>query len=294
MNILVTGATGFIGKNLTRELRKENNVYILGRYVGEPEQLGLSGFIMTEDIKKLSEYIKEKNIEGIVHLASLYLAVHKTENIKEMVLSNVYLGTAVLEAATDAGCVKWILNTGSIWQNYNVTGLEYNPVNLYAATKQAFIDIAQYYIDVFKIKFCTLKLSDTYGPNDTRRKIFNLFKEYSESGEVLKMSPGDQLIDVLYIDDVVSGFIHLIKLLSSKKQIENQYVLTSDQQIPLRQLANKFEEVSGKKLNIEWGGLPYRNREVMVPWKGPRLIGWEAKKTLEEGLKEYLFNRNEI
>lgn len=288
MNILVTGATGFIGTNLTRELRKEHNLFILGQFEGDPEKLNLPGYIMNDDINKLADYIKSNQIEGVIHLASLYLTVHTPEQIKDLVSSNVYFGTAVLEAASLAGTVKWFLNTGSIWQNYNVKGMEYNPVNLYAATKQAFIDMAKYYTDVFKIRFCTLKLCDTYGPNDTRRKIFKLFKDYSESGEVLKMSPGEQLIDLLYITDIVAGFAQLVKLLSEAADLNPEYVLSSGRQIPLKELASLFVKVSGRNLNIEWGGLPYRKREVMVPWKGEIVPGWKAKVSIEVGIFEFL------
>lgn len=288
MNILVTGATGFIGTNLTRELRKDHNLFILGQFEGDPEKLGLPGYVMTDDIPKLADFIRDNQIEGIIHLASLYLTVHKPEQVKDLVASNVYFGTAVLEAASLAGCVKWFLNTGSIWQNYNTKGMEYNPVNLYAATKQAFIDMAKYYSDVFDIKFCTLKLCDTYGPNDTRRKIFKLFKDYSESGETLKMSPGEQLIDLLYITDIVAGFIQLTKLMSEGANLKNEYVLSSGRQIPLKKLAALFIHVSGRKLNIEWGGLPYRKREVMIPWKGEIVPGWKAKVGVEEGIHKFL------
>ena len=288
MRILVTGATGFIGTNLTRELRKNNELFILGQFEGDPEKLGLPGIVMTGDIQRLADYIKVNEIEGIIHLASLYLTVHTPEQVKDLVLSNVYFGTAVLEAASLAGTVKWFLNTGSIWQNYNVKGAAYNPVNLYAATKQAFIDMAKYYTDVFGIKFCTLKLCDTYGPNDTRRKIFKLFKDYSESGEVLKMSPGEQLIDLLYITDIVAGFAQLVKLLSEGADLNSEYVLSSGQQIPLKELASMFIKVSGRNLNIEWGGLPYRKREVMVPWKGEIVPGWKALVRVEDGIRKFL------
>lgn len=288
MNIMVTGATGFIGTNLTRELNKQHKLFVLGQFDGDPEKLGLPGIIMTDDIQRLADYIKEKEIEGIIHLASLYLTIHTPEQVKELVSSNVYFGTAVLEAASLAGCVKWFLNTGSIWQNYNVKGTAYNPVNLYAATKQAFIDMAKYYSDVFGIKFCTLKLCDTYGPNDTRRKIFKLFKDYSESGEVLKMSPGEQKIDLVYITDIIAGFIRLAELLASDAELKDEYVLTSGEQIPLKELANHFCEVSGRKLNIEWGGRPYRDREVMVPWKGTPVPGWKAEVDVDKGIMLYL------
>ncbi len=287
MNILVTGATGFIGTNLTAELRKEHNLFILGQFAGDPEKLGLPGCVMTDDIEALSGYMKDNQIEGIIHLASLYLTVHTPGQIKDLVSSNVFFGTAVLEAASMAG-VRWFLNTGSIWQNYNVRDTEYNPVNLYAASKQAFIDMAKYYTDVFGIRFCTLKLCDTYGPNDTRRKIFKLFKDISESGEVLKMSPGEQLMDILYISDIVRGFSRLADLLAGDACLKAEYVLSSGEQIPLKQLAGTFERVSGRKLNIEWGGRPYRDREVMVPWKGGTVPGWKAEVTLEDGIRLFL------
>lgn len=288
MRILVTGATGFIGTNLTRELRKNNELFILGQFEGDSEKLGLPGIVMTDDIQRLADYIKVNKIEGIIHLASLYLTVHTPEQVKDLVSSNVYFGTAVLEAASLAGCVKWFLNTGSIWQNYNTKGTEYNPVNLYAATKQAFIDMAKYYSDVFGIKFCTLKLCDTYGPNDTRKKLFKLFKDYSESGEVLKMSPGGQKIDLIYITDIIAGFIRLAELLASDAELGDEYVLTSGRQIPLKELAQLFCDVSGRKLNIEWGGRPYRDREVMVPWKGTPVPDWEAKVKVEQGIRLFL------
>lgn len=288
MKILVTGATGFIGTNLTRELRKKHELFILGQFEGDPEKLGLPGIVMTDDIKRLADYIKANEIEGVIHLASLYLTVHTPEQVKDLVSSNVYFGTAVLEAASLAGCVKWFLNTGSIWQNYNTKGTEYNPVNLYAATKQAFIDMAKYYSDVFGIRFCTLKLCDTYGPNDTRRKLFKLFKDYSESGEVLKMSPGEQKIDLIYITDIIAGFTQLAELLSGDTELADEYVLTSGRQIPLRELAQLFCEVSGRKLNIEWGGRPYRDREVMVPWIGTPVPNWKATVNVEKGIKQFL------
>lgn len=288
MNILVTGATGFIGTHLVAELRKSHQVFILGQFPGDPEKLGLPGYIMDDDIPCLAGYMREHRISGIIHLASLYLTVHKPEQIRTLVDSNICFGTSVLEAASLSGCVRWFLNTGSIWQNFRSASDAYRPVNLYAATKQAFIDMARYYTDVFGIRFCTLKLCDTYGPGDPRPKIFKLFKDCSESGEVLKMSPGEQLLDILYISDVVSGFCRLVELLASDQPLGEQYVLSSGEHRSLRSLAATFERVSGRPLPIEWGGRPYREREVMVPWRGPILPGWKANVDLETGIRLFL------
>lgn len=288
MNILVTGATGFIGSHLVDSLRKNHQLFILGQFPGDAEKLSLPGTVADGDIPRLASFLRDHQISGIIHLASLYLTTHKPEQVKDLVASNVGFGTEVLEAASLSGSVQWFLNTGSIWQNYRAKEMEYNPVNLYAATKQAFIDMARYYTEVSGIRFCTLKLCDTYGPFDPRPKIFKLFKEYSESGEVLKMSPGGQLLDILFITDIVAGFSRLVDLLASGETLADQYVLSSGTQRSLRSIADTFVRVSGRKLNIEWGGRPYRDREVMIPWKGPVLPGWAPKVDLETGIRLFL------
>lgn len=268
-NILLTGATGFVGSNFIKQLKYKYNIHLLVRPSSKIVQTE-NVFVYEDNILALMGYLKNHQIEGIVHLASLYIAEHKTDEIKYMVLSNIYLGTAMLEAAKLAG-IQWFLNTGSIWQNYNVPDYSdaYCPVNLYAATKQAFITMAKYYTETSGIRFCTLKLCDTYGEKDTRKKVFTLFEQIAKSGEVLDMSPGEQLLDIVHVNKVVSEFEKLIDALSDGKVLSlSEYVVTSGGHVRLKDLAIQYEKEHGVKLNINWGGRSYRQREVMQPYKG--------------------------
>lgn len=278
MNILITGATGFVGRHLIEFLQKDHSVHILVRPSSDYSCLHIDHiFVFENNIEVLAEYLRKEKIDGIIHLASLCISSeHRSDQIKDLILSNVYLGTALLEASVKGG-VKWFLNTGTIWQNYNVPPQsdEYCPVNLYAATKQAFMVIAKYYTEISAIRFCTLKLCDTYGPDDTRGKVFALFKQISETGETLDMSPGEQKLDMLYIDDVVSGFSCLVhKLHDENIALFPEYVLSSRKQYTLKQLADIFEKTTHKKLLINWGARGYRKREVMVPYEGNIVEGW--------------------
>lgn len=271
MRILVTGATGFVGQHLLPFLQNHGHeVYALIRPSTDGSKVYTNHlYVFEDDIEHLSAYLSENRIDGIIHLASLYIAEHKSEDIKSIVLSNVYLGTAVLEAAVKSG-INWFLNTGTIWQNYNVPPFSdiYCPVNLYAASKQAFIDMAKYYTETSGIRFCTLKLCDTYGPNDTRRKIFALFEQIAKTGECLRMSPGNQMLDIVHIDKVVQNFEALAEKMDKGEQLREEYVVTSGKQRILKEIAKQYEIDHNVKLNIEWGGRPYRKREVMVPYKG--------------------------
>lgn len=279
MNILVTGATGFVGKHLIGQLQKGNNVHLLVRPESNYAALGIKQiFIFKDNIEELASYLETEHIDGVIHLASLYVAEHRSEQIKDLILSNIYLGTAILEACAKAD-VKWFLNTGTIWQNFNVPDKsdEYNPVNLYAATKQAFITMAKYYTETSNLRFCTLKLCDTYGPNDTRRKILSLFDELAKTGQTLDMSPGEQKLDLLHIEDVVNGFIVLANMLNDISiHLDDEYVLTSGRSLTLIEIAKLYEKTHNVKLSINWGGRPYRKREVMRPYQGKKLPNWNV------------------
>lgn len=274
MRILVTGAAGFVGQHLLPYLEKQGHeVYALVRPSTDGSKVYTNHlYVFEDDIEHLASYLLENHVDGIIHLASLYIAEHKPADIKNIVTSNVYLGTAVMEAAVKAG-VKWFLNTGTIWQNYNVEPYSdtYCPVNLYAASKQAFMDMAKYYTEVSDIRFCTLKLCDTYGANDTRRKIFALFEQIAKTGECLKMSPGEQKLDIVHIDNVVRDFEALAEKLDNGEQLREEYVVSSGQQKSLKEIAKQYEINHQVTLNIEWGGRPYRKREVMVPYIGHQL-----------------------
>nr|MBE6191743.1 NAD(P)-dependent oxidoreductase [Rikenellaceae bacterium] len=280
MNILITGATGFVGRHLMADLKRRANLFILARPGSNYASVEADGvFIFEDNIPDLADYLRRNHMDGVIHLASLYVAAHTSEQIKELVLSNIYLGTALLEACKDAG-VKWFLNTGTIWQNYHAQDRSdaYNPVNLYAASKQAFMTMARYYEETGSIRFCTLKLCDTYGPDDTRRKIFALFEQIAKTGEALDMSPGEQLLDMIHIDDVVAGFERLVDMLDNPAcKLLPEYVLSSGKQRSLKELAALYEQKHQVKLNIRWGGRAYREREVMKPYKGNVLEGWSPK-----------------
>ena len=113
MNILLTGATGFIGRHLLPALENAGHeVYVLVRPSSDYSNLGASHIIeFAGDISHLAAYLKQNEIEGVIHLASLYIAEHKPEQIQNMVQSNICFGTQLLEGCKIAG-TKWFLNAG--------------------------------------------------------------------------------------------------------------------------------------------------------------------------------------
>jgi len=278
MKLLISGSTGFIGEHLVKKLKNlGHNVETISRQT--VDSLGS---------ETLSNFYKEKHFDGIIHLASLFIVQHKEDEIPNLIESNIILGTRLLEFAAKSK-VKWFLNTGTFWQHYQ--NKDYSPVNLYAASKMAFEDITRYYMEAQSLNVVSLKLNDTYGPGDKRKKLFNIWKDAIETGSVLDMSPGEQLMDVVFIDDVVNAYLSLISCLESNPgKVQNKtFAISSCNLMSLKDLSKIFEKVAEKKLNINWGGRSYREREVMQPWQNFELVpGWEPKVKFEEGIRLFL------
>lgn len=295
---LITGATGYIGHQLAMRLIKEKwQVHIIVRSTSNTKKiLNQSNYKINIHIhyegNTLNQIIQLIRPTIVFHLASFVLVNHQYEDIAPMINSNIKFGVQLLEAMIK-NKVFHLINTGTFWQNYN--NAAYSPVNLYAASKQAFEVMMQYYQETSSLKVITLKLFDTYGPEDTRPKLFTLLERATKTGEKLLMSKGEQKIDLVYIDDVTKAFILSANyLLNEKQDYTGTYVISSGSSILLKDVVKQYEEIRGKKLNIEWGGRPYREREVMVPWdEGKKLKNWKAEISLKAGIQKIL-NCNNI
>ena len=290
---LVTGATRFVGSHLVRRLIKDGwETHIITRSSSSLTQLGdiVSKVIVHQHdgtTKSMISIVNEANPEIVFHIASLFLAQHTSEDIERLVQSNLLFGAQLADAMTLQGVTK-LVNTGTSWQHFQ--NKAYNPVCLYAATKQAFEDIIKFYVETSDLKVITLKLFDTYGLDDPRPKLFTLLRKVAQEQTELAMSPGEQLIDLVYIDDVVDGYLLSAKHLMDNKVLGmEEYAISSGNPISLKKLVTVYGETIGKPLPIEWGGRPYRTRESMIPWnKGKRLPGWEPKIGLVEGIRKVL------
>lgn len=293
INFIITGATGFIGSRLTKKLIKQGHtVNIISRKNSKYDSLSeikdmINIFEYDGNIHNLIEYFDEIKPDIVIHLASLFIAENKPEDVDKLIDSNIKFSTQILESMKYSNC-KNIINTSTSWQHYN--NEDYNPVCLYAATKEAFEKIMKFYNEAYKFKCITLELFDTYGENDTRPKILNLLKEYSEKGIELNMSKGEQVLDLLHIDDVIDAYLKSIDIIEDKSEnIFEKYSLESKNRITLKELIDIYKNITKNNVSINWGKRNYREREVMIPWnKGKKLPDWEAKISLQDGIKRLL------
>lgn len=280
---LITGVTGFIGQRLARRLLGEGwTVHALLRGAPPTKMPGLITHHYAGRMEDVVNAVVAGSPDVTFHLASLYLADHRPEQVGDLVASNVLL-TAQLAEALSISVDCRLINTGTAWQHHR--GATYLPVNLYAATKQAGADLLRYYADGRGLSVITLKLFDTYGPGDTRRKLVQLLVEAAVSGRRLDMSPGEQRVDLTHVDDVVQAYVLAAELLCATATIEETFFVGGDR-LSVRELADRVASALARPVDARFGGRPYRAREVMEPVAAvPLLPGWRPATSLSDGIR---------
>jgi nucleoside-diphosphate-sugar epimerase len=229
-----------------------------------------------------------------IHAASLVLGDHKPGDITPLITSNVQFGTQLLDGLVRAKCLN-LVNIGTSWQHFHNddnTRTDYAPSSLYAATKQAFESIAAYYADAFGLKLLTLKLSDTYGPNDRRSKLIPALERAIKSGNgPISLTPGEQDFNAIYISDVILAIrVAMARVWSNPPGLMEFFSVRGAETLTVRDFVELYSSLSGNKLEVNFGGRPYRPREVMRAWMGPLLPGWQPEIDLRCGLTRLLAN----
>ncbi len=279
-SVFITGGTGYIGQHVVRRFLADGwRVTCLVRTVRADAALpaGVEQ-VRIGELDELTALFQAQAPDIVVHLASAIIHDHRPEDLDPILAANVRLPCLLLEAMRGSGCRRF-LNTGSFWQNYKGQG--YHPVNLYAASKQAFQDLLLHYTDLHGMAAITLKLFETYG-GDNRRKLIPSLLDTARTNVPLKLSLGEQTVDMTHVEDVADAFLVVARQLLDMAEQDNRTYFVSGQRLTVRELAELVERTAGKALNVELGGRPYRVREIMKPLDvtGQTVPGWQPRRDL--------------
>ena len=296
MRILITGASGFIGNAVCKALDSTDHELIL--LVRNSDNLpDLSGKVTVihtsqENWKTL---VSGAQPQVILHFAAFLTSSSDSSLINELIETNILFATHVLDAISGTG-VQYFINTGT-FAEYAQDDETLSPSYLYAASKTAFRSILQFYSEQQEFKVINIIPYTVYGGISKQKKLIDYLYEAVGSSETIKMSPGEQVLDFIHIDDVSAFYRSLLKQLSVIKDKNTEIHLGTGKGSTPREICSHLESAIGKTANVQWGGISYRKNDTMyavAQKKMPQeLIEWQPRIDLKEGLKKYIETREE-
>jgi nucleoside-diphosphate-sugar epimerase len=191
-NILVTGGTGFIGRNLLYKLSQleHNVVAIWNTHPGKD----FGPKILWHPVSRIREL--ETKFDYVFHLAAFYTQSFNSKNVNQVIDSNVMFTKTVLEIAESLN--SHVLMTSSYMQLPSHEGS-----NPYIDSKKLASHLASALARESSITLTEVILHDTYGPCDTRPKILNSMIQSVKSGSSVDLENPNKFINLSYIDDII-------------------------------------------------------------------------------------------
>jgi len=281
--IIITGVTGYLGSHIAKALLAEGyDVVALKRKTSRLHRLeSILSRLTFYDIDGLdftSLFQECREVDVVIHTATCY--GRDGESVSQISEANTQYPLKLLEAAVTAD-VGTFINTD--------TSLD-KQLNAYTLSKKQLVDWGRYFANSQEINFLNINLEHSYGPGDEPTK-FPTHVINSCLGNVpeLKLTEGEQKRDFIYIDDVVSAYIILLKNVDSFNSIYMEFDVGSGQSVSIREFVEIVHRFTASKTHLAFGALPYRDGEVMyseADISGLTAIGWRCCYDLETGLKQ--------
>ena len=304
-SVLVTGAGGFIGSHLTEHLVELGaNVNAFARY-NSRNDWGLLELLPKEKLDEIEVIMGDlkdadairhaaKGVDIIFHLGSLIAIPYSYIHPRETIETNILGALNVLTAAKESRIEKLVhTSTSEVYGTAQYVPIDENhPLqgqSPYSASKIGADKIAESFFRSFDLPVAIIRPFNTYGPRQSARAVIPTIITQALTKEKIFLGSLHPTRDYTYVKDVVKAFI---KVAESPKSIGEVINVGSNFEISIGDLANKIFPLVGKNVEIISDSVRVRpqDSEVERLWcdntKAKRLLGWEPKTSLDEGIRK--------
>lgn len=303
--ILITGATGFIGRNLTEHFARQGRRVRAHRFT-RPAYDAPGVEWVQADLRDPAE--ARRVMEGcdvVLHCAAVTSGANDIVNRPTIhVADNVHMNIGMLQAAYDLSVAHYVFFSCSIMyasSSNPQSETDFNPAaplapNYFAAgnTKVYFENMCRFFADQGRTKHTAIRHSNIYGPYDKfdlgRSHVFaaTLRKALTATDGVLRVwGSGEEGRDLLHVDDLVAFIDAALRLQTTPYELVN---VGAGHAVAVKDLAALIAEAVGGDLRIETDPskptIPVTI--VLDATKAERLFGWRPTISLRDGVRRTL------
>lgn len=296
MKVLITGASGFIGSFLLKQLIKEDkhevavilrdplnawrinsfleHVYLIKGSLDDPESYRSQLSVFKPDVlihlawdgvesKRRNEAGQWRNVSNMLEF--MEIAVSQD--------AHTFIG---LGSQAEYGVVNARIDENEATK----------PTTLYGVSKLAACNIGQVMANISNIRFSWLRLFSSYGPMDQQDWLIPYLINSLLKGESPNLTLAEQVWDYIHVADVASA----IALMIDKPNVHGVFNLGSGNAVPLKSIIEKTRDLINPLTLLNFGAVPYREDQVMHLEANIDLLtnatGWRPIVDINEGLLE--------
>lgn len=257
MNILITGANGFIGKSLTKAfLERGDVVYAIVTSKEEMKDISCSNLfvheLFFEDYKKISELVKEP-IDIAYHFAWAGLCGAPAQDV-ELQVSNIVATSTLIEELAKLHTKKVVF--ASTMNMLELRSLIANPtkvaprgVSIHVSSKLNADIIARTLCHKYGIMFNDGLIAMAYGKNNKSKMIPNVIMYSLINNKEINLVEGNNLYDMVYISDIVSAFIAI----GEKGKNSQSYYIGHDDKRTFKDIICAIRDILNKDQQLNFG-----------------------------------------
>jgi len=305
-NVLVTGATGFVGYWLTRALvDKGANVVALTYGDVAKSVLGTTGLLSKlkavqcdiRDFESVKKVFADNGIDSCFHLAAQAIVGIANQSPVQTLEINIMGTWNILEAVrTSEGIERVaIASTDKVYgEPVKLPITEDHPLLAlypYDASKACADILSRTFAKMYGLPIGVTRCCNIYGGGDLNfsRIIPDTIRAAIENRSPIIRSDGTPVRDYIHVDDAVSAYLALAENLHRQEIKGEAFNFGSNSPITVLDLVKKIIELSGKSLQPDVQGKGKTKGEIQKQYlaseKARKLLGWTPKVGLDEGLK---------
>jgi len=298
--VLVTGASGFIGAHLCRELERLGAELHATSRRERHEEGWRWHRVELADAGGVADLVERVRPEVVFHLASHVAGSRDRSLVLPTFGANLASTVHLLDAVTRTGGCRRFVQVGSMEEREPGEGDE-PPASPYAAAKAAATAYCRMFHRLYDTPVVLARLFMVYGPaqGDLKKLIPYLILELLRGGEP-KLSSGERPVDWIYVDDVVRGLLRAgfrsgrdrpgrDRPGRARPGLEGRRVdLGSGEVVTIRELVERLYRIVGVDAAPPFGTLPDRPMEQVRKARveeSAELLGWRPEVGLDEGLR---------
>lgn len=276
--ILVTGGTGYIGSNLTTQLKGKYKIF-------DPSSQEID---IINDLVELDLKVKEEQIDCLIHLANPRIV-----NTNNSIGESMVMMKNMLDVCVENNCWLVYLSSMDIYGSYKNNDLMVKenrtpfPNGINGETKFLCESLINHYRKKFNLRTTVIRIKNIYGPNSKKPRFLYDFIHKAKKNlpiTVHKYINGYPEIDLLNINDLISCILSVLK-----KRYQGELNIGSGQLVTTKDLASLIINQLDSKSKIGIHHIHDKNENFGIDMaKVLKEIQWKPKVSLSKGLNDLI------